>query len=125
MTVEQARDLLRAELLVAAAAVVPGLDGVVTDDEGPVYLAAVSGRSDSRFCRVTVETGDPGATDDGARYVEAARETLRDRGWEVGEVAFEQGHHLVVAIRDGFDLAVHAWDGEWRVTLTGTTPAYS
>jgi hypothetical protein len=28
----------------------------------------------------------------------------------------------VIATRDGFDVAVHAWTTDWRITFTGETP---
>lgn len=124
MTLDQARELLRSELLAAAAAVVPGLDGVVTSDDGPVDPSAVFGGRPSPFCRVTVQTGDPAVAGVGADQVAAAGRVLREHGWQVGEPELEAGHHRLAAVRDGFDVAVHAWDGEWRVTLTGATPAF-
>jgi hypothetical protein len=125
MTVEEARELLRAELLAAAAAVVPGQDGVVTHDPGPSNPAVLfDGAEPALTCVVTVQTGDPARTDSGADQVAAAAQALAARGWEVGTPELESGHHRVAATRDGFDVAVHAWSGEWRVTLTGETPVY-
>jgi hypothetical protein len=34
----------------------------------------------------------------------------------------ENGHYRVIATRDGFDVAVHAWTTDWRITFTGETP---
>ena len=123
MTLEQARELLRGELLAAAAAVVPGQPGFVTHDVGPINPGVLfDGGGPATVCSVTVETGDPARTDAGAEQVAAAGRALQDRGWRVEPPELESGHHRVAAFRDGFDIAIHAWDGHWKVTLIGETP---
>ena len=123
MTLEEAHDLLRADLLAAAAAVVPGQEGLVTQDSGPIDPGAMfDGRGAATVCVVTVETGDPARTDAGAEQVVAAARVLRERGWQIDPPKYESGHHRVGAVREGFEAAIHAWDGDWKVTLTGETP---
>lgn len=123
MTLEQARELLRNELLAAAAAVVPGQEGFVIDDVGPINPGVLfDGSGPATVCSITVETGDPSRTDAGAEQVVAAGRALLDRGWQVEPPALEAGHHRAAARRDGFEIAVHAWDGHWKVTLVGETP---
>jgi len=122
MTLTQARDFLRAELLAVAAVAVPGLDGVVTHDPGPVNPRAMSdGRGPATICSITVETGDPAVVDP-AGQVAAAAAALTSRGWETDIAPVEGGHHSLAARRDGYEVAVHGWDGDWRLTLAGETP---
>ncbi|MET9313517.1 hypothetical protein ABZX12_16980 [Kribbella sp. NPDC003505] len=119
------REFLRSELLAVAAAVVPDQRPVVTHDPGPVNPGVLfDGRGTATVCRVTVETGNPKAPDPSAT-VDAAAATLRARGWTADVVPEEDGHHRVVASRDGFDVAVHAWATDWRITFTGETPVVS
>ena len=122
MTLSQARDFLRAELLAAAAAAVPGQEGVVTRDLGPVNPNVLSdGSGPDTICSITVETGDPGVVDPAGQVAAAAAE-LTARGWQAEVEPVERGHHRVSAHRDGYEVAVHGWDGEWRLTLSGETP---
>ena len=122
-TLAQARDILRAELLAAAAAAVPGFEGVVTHDPGPTNPGAMfDGRGPATVCPITVETGDPAVTDAAGTQVAAAGRVLADRGWSVELQPVESGHYRLVAGRDGYDIAIHGWAGEWRITLTGETP---
>ncbi|TDO54688.1 hypothetical protein EV643_101478 [Kribbella sp. VKM Ac-2527] len=116
------REFLRDELIAVAAAVVPDQRPVVTHDPGPVNPAALfDGRGPATVCRITVETGNPSAPDPAAA-VHAAAEVLRARGWTAEVAAEENGHHRVVASRNGFDVAVHAWSTDWRITFIGETP---
>ncbi len=117
-----AREFLREELLAVAGVVVPGQRAVVTHDPGPVNPGALfDGRGPATVASVTVETGDPSL--DPVRAVTAAAAALVERGWVAEVVAEENGHHRVVATRNGFDVAVHAWSSDWRVTFTGQTPS--
>ncbi|WP_328989937.1 hypothetical protein OG394_27225 [Kribbella sp. NBC_01245] len=123
MTLTEARDLLRSELLATAAAAVPGEEGLVVHDPGPVDPGALfDGRGPATICTITVETGDPARTDAAESYVEAAAQALRTAGWDVEVPPVEAGHHRAAAHREGFDIAVHAFDSDWRLTLTGQTP---
>ncbi|MFC0624839.1 hypothetical protein [Kribbella deserti] len=123
MTLTEARDQLRSDLLAVAAAVLPGEEGLVVHDPGPVDPGALfDGRGPATICTITVETGDPARTDAAAEYVETAANALRSAGWQVDVPPVESGHHRVAAHREGFDVAVHAFDSDWRVTLTGQTP---
>ena len=116
------REFLRAELLAVAAAVVPDQRPVVTHDPGPVNPGVLfDGRGPATVCRITVETGDPKAPDPAAA-VGAAAEAFRARGWSAEVAAVENGHFRTIATRDGFDVAVHAWSADWRITLVGETP---
>ncbi|TDX08397.1 hypothetical protein [Kribbella sp. VKM Ac-2566] len=119
MTLEQARDLLRDELLAAAWAVAPG---VVTQDSGPINPGAPFGERGPSVCIVTVETTDPSQRRTGAELVTAAGRVLAERGWYVGQAENETGHHRIAVTRNGFDVAIHAWDNDWKLTLTGQTP---
>jgi hypothetical protein len=117
-----AREFLRDELLAVAAIVVPGQKGVVTHDPGPVNPGALfDGRGPATVSSVTVETGDPKAPDP-ASLVAAAAAALQARGWSAEIAPEENGHYRVIAKRDGFDVAVHAWSTDWRLTFTGQTP---
>ncbi|MEU4287449.1 hypothetical protein AB0E63_04435 [Kribbella sp. NPDC026596] len=116
------REFLRNELLAVAAAVVPDQRPVVTHDPGPVNPAVLfDGRGPATVFRITVETGDPQAPDPAAA-VDAAAEAFRARGWTAEVAPEESGHYRVIAARDGFDVAVHAWSTDWRITFTGETP---
>jgi len=116
------REFLRGELLAVAAAVVPDQRPVVTHDPGPVNPGVLfDGRGPATVCRITVETGDPKASDPAAA-VSSAAEAFQARGWTAEVAPTENGHHHVIATRDGYDVAVHAWSTDWRITLTGETP---
>ncbi|HZX05721.1 MAG TPA: hypothetical protein VFF46_22445 [Kribbella sp.] len=108
--------------MAVAEAVVPGQRPVVTGDPGPVNPGVLfDGRGPAVVSRVTVQTGNPQAPDPAAE-VEAAAEALRARGWTADLVPEENGHYRVTAERDGYDVAVHAWATDWRITFTGETP---
>lgn len=116
------REFLREELLAVAAIVVPTQRAVVTHDPGPVNPGALfDGRGPATVASVTVETGDPSL--DPVRVVSAAAAALQDRGWSAEIAPEENGHHRVAATRNGFDVAVHAWTSDWRITFTGQTPS--
>jgi hypothetical protein len=126
MTLAEAREVLRAELLAVAAAVVPGQTPVITHDPGPVNPGALfDGRGPATICSITVETGEPTAVPDPAAAVAAAAAALADRGWTTEIAAPEGDHYRVAASRDGYAVAVHAWTTDWRITLAGDTPAAS
>ncbi|MEU8225419.1 hypothetical protein [Kribbella sp. NPDC048915] len=117
------REFLRSELLAVAAAVVPDQRPVVTHDPGPIAPGVLfDGRGPATVARVTVQTGNPRSPDPAAE-VEAAANALRARGWTAEVVPEEDGHYRVAATREGFDVAVHAWSADWRITFTGETPA--
>lgn len=119
------RDFLRSELVAVAEAVVPDQRPVVTHDPGPVNPGVLfDGRGTVTVSRVTVQTGNPRAADPAAE-VAAAAEALRARGWTADVVPPENGHYRVAARRDGYDVAVHAWSTDWRITFTGETPVAS
>jgi hypothetical protein len=119
------REFLRSELLAVAETVVPDQRAVVTHDPGPVNPGVLfDGRGTATVCRVTVETGNPKAPDPAAA-VDAAAAAFRARGWSADVVPEENGHYRVAARRDGFDVAVHAWAADWRITFTGETPVVS
>jgi hypothetical protein len=123
MTLTEARDFLRAELLAAAAGAVPGYEGVVTHDVGPVNPGVLSdGSGPDTVCAITVENGNPAVTDP-AGELAAAIAALTARGWQTAVAPVENGHHRATAERDGFQVTVHAWDNEWRLTLSGETPS--
>lgn len=116
------RAFLRTELLAVAAVVVPDQRPVVTHDPGPIDPGVLfDGRGAATVCRVTVETGNPKAPNPAAA-VEAAAAAFRDRGWTAEVAPEEDGHYRVVATRNGFEVAVHAWSADWRITFTGETP---
>ena len=122
MTLTEARDLLRAELLAAAAAAVPGFEGIVAQDVGPVNPGVMSdGAGPDSVCSITVENGDPSVVDP-AGQVAAAVAALDARGWQTAIAPVENGHHRATAERDGFQVTIHGWDNEWRLTLSGETP---
>lgn len=122
MTLTEARDFLRAELLAVAAAAVPGFEGVVTHDVGPVNPGVLSdGSGPDTICAISVENGDPSVTDP-AGQVAAAAEALAARGWQTSVAPVESGHRRVTAQQNGFQVTVHGWDNEWRLTLSGETP---
>ncbi|WP_329004390.1 hypothetical protein OHA18_13435 [Kribbella sp. NBC_00709] len=119
------REFLRGELVAVAAAVVPDQRPVVTHDPGPVNPGVLfDGRGAATVCRVSVETGDPSGSDPAAA-VDAAAEAFRSRGWTAEVSAPENGHYRLAATRDGFEVAVHAWATDWRITFTGETPLVS
>lgn len=69
MTLTEARDFLRAELLTVAAAAVPGFEGIVAHDVGPVDPGVMSdGSGPDTVCSITIENGNqltgstPGST---------------------------------------------------------------
>jgi hypothetical protein len=122
MTLAEARDFLRAELLAVAAAAVPSEEGVVTHDPGPVNPNVLSdGRGPDTVCSITFENGDPAIVDP-AGQVGAAAAELTARGWEATVKPVESGRHGLVARRDGYTVVVHGRDGEWRLILSGETP---
>jgi hypothetical protein len=118
-----AREFLRDELLAVAAIVVPSQHAVVTHDPGPVNPGALfDGRAPATVASVTVETGNP-ASSDPAGAVIAAAAALTARGWSAAVVPEEAGHHRATATLNGYDITVHAWTTDWRITFTGQTPA--
>ncbi|MFI5710058.1 hypothetical protein [Kribbella sp. NPDC051620] len=117
-----AREFLREELLAVAATVVPTQQPVITHDPGPVNPGALfDGRAPATVSSVTVETGNPTSTDP-ARAVAAASAALQARGWQTEIPPPEDGHHRLSAHHNGFDITVHAWTTDWRITFTGQTP---
>ena len=119
------REFLRSELVAVAEAVVPDQRPVVTHDPGPVNPGVLfDGRGTATVSRVTVQTGNPKAPDPAAE-VEVAATAFRARGWTADVLPPENGHYRVAARRDGYDVAVHAWATDWRITLTGETPVVS
>ncbi|MFI7059720.1 hypothetical protein ACIBL3_01955 [Kribbella sp. NPDC050124] len=123
MTLTQARNFLRSELLAVAATVVPDQTPAVTQDVGPVSPGALSDdRGPESVCTITVETGDPTSPDPEA-LISFAAETLEARGWKVEDEPAEDGMYRVLAHRDGYDLTVEAHNTDWRITFTGQTPA--
>jgi hypothetical protein len=119
------REFLRNELVAVAEAVVPDQQPVVTHDPGPVNPGVLfDGRGAATVCRVSVETGNP-RDPDPAAAVSVAAEALRARGWDAEVSPPENGHYRVAASRDGFEVAVHAWASDWRITFTGETPLVS
>ncbi|MEU4605335.1 hypothetical protein AB0F43_20315 [Kribbella sp. NPDC023972] len=122
MTLTQARNFLRSELLAVAAIVVPDQAPAVTQDVGPVSQGALSDdRGPESVCTITVETGDPTSPDPEA-LISFAAETLEARGWKVEAEPAEDGEYRVIARRDGYDLTVAARSTDWRITFTGQTP---
>ena len=122
MTLTEARDFLRAELLAVAAAAVPGRQGVVTHDPGPVNPDVLSdGSGPDSICSIIVKIGDPEVIDPAGQVAAAAAE-LTARGWDVTTKPTESGHHRVLARRDGYVVTVHGRDGQWRLAVSGETP---
>ncbi|MFF0339362.1 hypothetical protein [Kribbella sp. NPDC004875] len=122
MTLTEARNFLRSELLAVAAIVVPAQTPAVTQDVGPADESALAddhGRES--VCTITVETGDP-TTPDPEAQVSFAAETLESRGWKVTIAEVTDGHHQLTARRSGYDLTVDAETTDWRLTFTGQTP---
>jgi len=123
MTLTEAREILREELLAVGAAVVPGQTPVITHDLGPINPGALfDGRGPATICSITVETGEPTAVPDPAAAITSAAAALTDRGWLTEIAPPENGHHRLAATRDGYTIAVHAWPTDWRITFTGDTP---
>lgn len=123
MTLTEARDFLRAELLTVAAAAVPGFEGIVAHDVGPVDPGVMSdGSGPDTVCSITVENGNPSVVDP-AGQVAAAVAALAERGWQTTVAPVENGHHRATAQYNGFQVTVHGWDDDWRLTLSGETPS--
>lgn len=119
------REFLRSELVAVAEAVVPDQRPVVTHDPGPVNPGVLfDGRGTATVSRVTVQTGNPRGAHPTAE-IAAAASTLRARGWTADVLPPENGHYRVAARRDGYDVSVHAWATDWRITFTGETPVVS
>ncbi|GAA1602615.1 hypothetical protein GCM10009804_68900 [Kribbella hippodromi] len=122
MTLTQARNYLRSELLAVAAIVVPDQTPTVTQDPGPTDPDALSGdRGPESVCTITVETGDP-TTPDPEAQLSFAADTLESRGWKVTIAENTGDHHQLTARRQGYDLTVDAHSTDWRLTFTGQTP---
>ncbi|TCO24531.1 hypothetical protein EV652_10862 [Kribbella steppae] len=122
MTLTQARNFLRSELVAVAEIVVPAQTPAVTQDVGPASQGALSDdRGLESVCTITVETGDPTSPDPEA-LISFAAETLEARGWKVETEPADDGKYRVIARRDGYDLAVEARSTDWRITFTGQTP---
>jgi hypothetical protein len=122
VTLTEARNFLRSELLSVAATVVPDQTPAVTQDVGPASQEALSDdRGPESVCTITVETGDP-ATPDPEAKISFAAETLEARGWKVEVTPVADGHHHLTARRNGYDLSVDAHTTDWRLTFTGQTP---
>ena len=123
VTLTEARNHLRSELLVVAAVVVPGQTPTVTQDVGPVDQGALSDdRGPESICTITVETGDPTSTPDPEEQLGFAAETLESRGWKVTIAEPADGRHELTARRQGYDLTVTARTTDWHLTFTGQTP---
>lgn len=124
VTLTEARNHLRSELLAVAAVVVPDQTPTVTQDVGPVDQGALSDdRGPESVCTITVETGDPTtAAPDPEAQIGFAAETLESRGWKVTISEVADSRHELTARRQGYDLTVTARTTDWRLTLTGQTP---
>lgn len=123
VTLTEARNYLRSELLAVAATVVPDQAPTVTQDVGPVGQGALSDESGPEsVCTITVETGDPTTAPDPEAQIGFAAETLESRGWKVTISEATEGRHELTARRQGYDLTVTAQTTDWRLTLTGQTP---
>jgi hypothetical protein len=122
VTLTEARNHLRSELLAVAATVVPDQTPTVTQDVGPVNESALADdRGRESVCTITVETGDP-TTPDPEAQLSFAAQTLEARGWKVTITEVADGHHQIAARRSGYDLTVDAHTTDWRLTFTGQTP---
>ena len=122
VTLTEARNHLRSELLAVAETVVPDQTPTVTQDAGPVSQEALSDdRGPEAVCTITVETGDPAAPDPEAQ-ISFAAVTLEARGWKVEVAPVADDHHRLTARRNGYDLTVDARTTDWRLTFTGQTP---
>lgn len=123
VTLTEARNYLRSELLMVAETVVPDQTPTVTQDVGPVDQGALSDdRGRESVCTITVETGDPTTTPDPEAQISFAAETLESRGWKVTLSDVTDGHHQLTARRQGYDLTASARTTDWRLTFTGQTP---
>jgi hypothetical protein len=123
VTLTEARNHLRSELLAVAATVVPDQTPTVTQDVGPVDQGALSDESGPEsVCTITVETGDPTTTPDPEAQIGFAAETLESRGWKVTASEPADDRHELTARRDGYDLTVTARTTDWRLLFTGQTP---
>lgn len=123
VTLTEARNHLRSELLAVAAVVVPGQTPVVTQDPGPVDQGALSDdRGPESVCTIAVETGDPTSTPDPEAQLGFAAETLESRGWKVTIAEPTGDRHELTARRQGYDLTVTARTTDWHLTFTGQTP---
>jgi hypothetical protein len=122
VTLTEARNHLRSELLAVAATVVPDQTPTVTQDVGPATEGALADdRGRESVCTITVETGDP-TTPDPEAQISFAAKTLEDRGWKVEVAPVAADHHQLTARRNGYDLVVDAHTTDWRLTFTGQTP---
>lgn len=122
VTLTEARNSLRSELLAVAAIVVPDQTPRVTQDVGPADQGALSDdRGRESVCTITVETGDP-TTPDPVAQIGFTAETLEARGWKVTVSDVADDHHQLTARRQGYDLTVDAHTTDWRLTFTGQTP---
>jgi hypothetical protein len=123
VTLTEARNYLRSELLAVAATVVPDQTPTVTQDVGPVDQGALSGdRGAESVCTITVESGDPTTAPDPEAQIGFAAETLESRGWKVTISEVAGDCHELVARREGYDLTVTARSTDWHLTFTGQTP---
>lgn len=123
VTLTEARNYLRSELLAVAAIVVPGQTPVVAQDVGPIDQGALSDdRGPESVCTITVETGDPTTAPDPEAQIGFAAETLESRGWKVTVSEPSEGRHELTARRQGYDLTATAQTTDWRLNLTGQTP---
>ena len=122
VTLTEARNYLRSELMAVAAIVVPDQTPRVTQDVGPADQGALSDdRGPESVCTITVETGDP-TTPDPIAQIGFTAETLEGRGWKVTVSDATDDHHQLTARRQGYDLTVDAHTTDWRLTFTGQTP---
>ena len=122
VTLTEARNYLRSELMAVAAIVVPDQTPRVTQDVGPADQGALSDdRGPESVCTITVETGDP-TTPDPIAQIGFTAETLEGRGWKVSVSDATDDHHQLTARRQGYDLTVDAHTTDWRLTFTGQTP---
>lgn len=123
VTLTEARNFLRSELLAVAATVVPDQTPTVTQDVGPVDQGALSDdRGPESVCTITVETGDPTTTPDPEAQIGFTAETLESRGWKVTVSEPVDGRHELTARRQGYDLTATAQTTDWRLIFIGQTP---